>query len=70
MSGTYPSWLPIWGGQTFEFFRPVFNIADTAISTGVFSIFIFQKWLIQKPEDTTANTATIAVADDSEANPE
>src|SRR6187401_2093114 len=22
-----PSWLPIWGGQHFEFFRPVFNIS-------------------------------------------
>ena len=23
-----PDWMPIWGGQRFEFFRPVFNIAD------------------------------------------
>ena len=38
----YPSWFPIWGGEEFEFFRPVFNFADAAISTGVISLFVFQ----------------------------
>lgn len=38
----FPSWLPIWGGESFEFFRPVFNFADMAISTGVIALFIFQ----------------------------
>lgn len=33
--GRFPEWLPIWGGEPFEFFRPVFNIADAAISVGV-----------------------------------
>lgn len=46
LKGTYPSWFPVWGGESFEFFRPVFNIADTAISTGVISIFVFQKRLL------------------------
>lgn len=41
--GTYPSWFPGIGGDSFTFFSPVFNIADTAISTGVISIFVFQK---------------------------
>jgi signal peptidase II len=31
------------GGETFIFFRPVFNIADSAITCGVLSILIFQK---------------------------
>ena len=31
----YPSWFPFWGGEEFEFFRPVFNIADASISIGV-----------------------------------
>ena len=39
----YPNWFPIWGGQSFEFFRPVFNIADAAISGGVIAIIVFQK---------------------------
>jgi signal peptidase II len=38
----FPSWFPIWGGEEFEFFRPVFNFADMAISTGVIALFVFQ----------------------------
>ncbi len=38
-----PEWLPIWGGQRFEFFRPVFNIADSAITVGVASILLFHR---------------------------
>jgi signal peptidase II len=38
----FPTWFPIWGGEEFEFFRPVFNFADAAISTGVISLFVFQ----------------------------
>lgn len=40
---TLPGWLPIWGGQRFEFFRPVFNIADSAIFIGVALILIFYR---------------------------
>jgi signal peptidase II len=39
----FPSWFPIWGGEEFEFFRPIFNLADAAISTGVIAILLFQK---------------------------
>jgi signal peptidase II len=39
----YPAWFPIWGGQEFVFFRDIFNIADSAVSIGVFSIFIFHR---------------------------
>lgn len=39
----FPQWFPIWGGEELVFFRPVFNIADTAISVGVIVIMIFQK---------------------------
>ncbi len=38
-----PSWVPIWGGERFEFFRPVFNIADAAITTGVISMLLFHR---------------------------
>jgi len=41
--GHFPGWLPIWGGEEFVFFRPVFNLADAAISVGVILILIFQK---------------------------
>lgn len=43
LQGSYPHWLPLWGGQEFIFFRPVFNIADSAISLGVIMILIYQK---------------------------
>lgn len=38
-----PEWMPGFGGSRFEFFRPVFNIADTAISVGVISIILFHR---------------------------
>ena len=40
---TWPSWLPIIGGNTFLFFQYIFNIADTAISAGVGIMIIFNK---------------------------
>ncbi len=43
IQGHYPTWFPIWAGEDFVFFRPVFNIADSAISIGVIMILIFQK---------------------------
>jgi signal peptidase II len=39
----YPNWFPVWGGQKFVFFRPIFNIADSAISVGVMAILLFQR---------------------------
>jgi len=39
----WPDWSPIKSGQSFVFFRPVFNIADSSITCGVLSIIIFQK---------------------------
>ena len=41
--GYLPEWLPIWGGQFFTFFEPVFNIADMAISTGFIMLIVFNK---------------------------
>ncbi len=43
LKGYYPDWLPFVGGDYFVFFRPVFNIADSAITIGVFSLLLFQK---------------------------
>lgn len=46
----YPSWFPFWAGEPFEFFRPVFNIADASISIGVITILIFQNKFFDKEE--------------------
>jgi len=43
LRGSWPEWVPFFGGNSFEFFRPVFNIADSSISMGVISILLFQK---------------------------
>lgn len=43
IEGHFPTWFPIWSGEHFLFFRPVFNIADSAISVGVVLILLFQK---------------------------
>lgn len=41
--GRFPEWLPVWGGEPFEFFSAIFNFADMAISFGVGIILVFQK---------------------------
>lgn len=38
---TYPEWFPVWGGQPFIFFSPVFNFADACISVGVVAMLLF-----------------------------
>lgn len=38
---TYPDWFPLWGGQPFIFFSPVFNFADACISVGVVAMLLF-----------------------------
>jgi signal peptidase II len=43
ITGTYPDWVPLAGGSDFQFFRPVFNVADSAISIGIFSIIFFYR---------------------------
>jgi signal peptidase II len=55
VEGHFPQWFPIWGGEEFIFFRPVFNLADASISTGVISIFVFQKKFFPKKEQTPAH---------------
>jgi len=43
LQGIFPTWVPIWGGEDYIFFRPVFNVADAAISVGVILILVYQK---------------------------
>lgn len=51
IEGTFPEWMPVWGGEYFLFFRPVFNLADASISCGVILWIIFQnKMMPVRPE--------------------
>lgn len=43
VEGHLPRWLPLWGGEYFVFFRPVFNIADAAISIGIVLFILSQR---------------------------
>jgi signal peptidase II len=43
VEGNFPDWVPFWGNQHFIFFRPVFNLADSYITIGVFLILLFHK---------------------------
>lgn len=49
IDSTWPEWMPVVGGTPFRFFNAIFNVADSAISIGVFIILIFQKTLLKEP---------------------
>ena len=51
IDATWPDWVPYLGGDNFRFFEPVFNIADTAISTGVGILVFFNKKAFGKQQD-------------------
>jgi signal peptidase II len=38
---TWPTWVPLVGGESFTFFSPVFNFADASITTGVICLLLF-----------------------------
>lgn len=61
----FPNWVPVWGGEEFEFFRPVFNIADASISLGVIIILLFQKRFFgHKKKETPPTIETNSTVND------
>jgi len=52
LEGRFPDWMPIWSGEHYIFFRPVFNIADSYITIGVSSILLFQRNYFVKNKKT------------------
>lgn len=48
-SFVWPQWMPWVGGETFEFFKPVFNLADAAISVGIIVLILFYSRQLASP---------------------
>lgn len=51
---TLPESFPIWGGQKFQFFRPVFNISDAAITSGVVTLLLFHRRIFRSKQESIA----------------
>ena len=71
-AGVYPQWIPFIGGTDFQFFRPVFNVADSSISIGIFSIIFFYRKLFNKldfkekkihPEETQREEGSFVITE-------
>lgn len=43
IEATWPTWMPVVGGQDFVFFSPVFNFADSCVSVGIIALLIFYR---------------------------
>lgn len=64
-NANFPAWVPFWGGQDFVFFRPIFNIADASISSGIIAILLFQKRFFKgETEKINKTVETEAVVND------
>jgi signal peptidase II len=63
LNGTFPDWIPFWGGENFQFFRPVFNIADASITSGVILIILNQKSFFNEKDQIEENDANNVVED-------
>jgi len=56
IDGYWPEWIPVLGGDRVQFFRPIFNVADSAISIGMVMILINQKRFFAHSAETEENT--------------
>lgn len=60
--GRLPGWLPLWGGEHFVFFRPVFNIADAAITVGVV-LFVLSQRGMKEEEDSATEPSIVPITE-------
>lgn len=55
----WPEWVPFKGGEYFEFFSPVFNIADSSIFIGVVTILFSQKKFFKEELDQVSESVVV-----------
>ncbi|MBR6828144.1 MAG: lipoprotein signal peptidase [Prevotella sp.] len=56
---TWPEWMPLWGGEEFVFFSPVFNFADACISVGVVLLLLFYRKEISQTKPQSEETPNL-----------
>lgn len=66
----WPNWVPFVGGDYFEFFSPVFNIADSSIFIGVVIILIMQKRFFKEKDQPVSHIEEIPLPPAGESQPE
>lgn len=70
VEGYMPGWVPFWGGDYVVFFRPVFNVADSAITIGVILLIFYQSFIHpkEKQQEAQLNEESTGNATDLEAS--
>lgn len=68
-SFNWPTWIPWVGGEHFIFFQPVFNIADSAITVGMFILILFMSKYLSIPLGSQHRGASEGGEDDDSNRP-
>ncbi|MDR0971470.1 MAG: lipoprotein signal peptidase [Bacteroidales bacterium] len=65
---TLPEWIPIIGGNHFQFFNAVFNIADASITIGIILLIWFA--FIPKNKETSPKDTSVLVPEEENTTKE